>query len=265
MYRPLLSLAFLFALQCFVSAQEVGSAAAYNAMRNIQLNASANQTDWHNAKKITYLKNIPKEAPEQSADFTKVAEGWEGEMSYWEFKVMNIKGDKDMLLVNGNRDVIWLVGYPTKDFTTDQVVRIVGPVKAGQTRSYETVAGSNRTVRTFSLLQGEAVSNFEKELDRKRVERERNATQDEIKKVVKSIIWGKQDAVHPRSMEKLVLKKYKEELEQVGRYIKASKITAGLSSPMTYDPKKKRIEFDSEESRTIATDHLKSLSADIPK
>jgi hypothetical protein len=88
---------------------------------------------------------------------------------------------------------------------------------------------------------------------------------EKISDVIKEIIWGSQSPKHPRGMEKLVLKKYKEELEQVGRYIKASKITAGLSSPMTFDPKKKRIEFDSEESRTIATDHLKSLSADIPK
>jgi hypothetical protein len=221
MLRPLLSLFFMFAPSVAFAQIRAGSAAEYNYMRDAQRNAARAQIAWDNAKKITRLKPeiVKNYVPKEFIGLTKVVEGWEGDLASVGFEVLNVKNDKEMLLLSGD-DVIWLIGFPTKEFTSDQEVRILGPVKAGPTKSYSTAAGSTKTVRTFTLVEGEALAKFEREYEesakRNQLQAERERVESLIKDVVKSIIWGKQDAVHPRSMEKLVLKKYKEELEQVG-------------------------------------------------
>lgn len=249
-------------------AQQAGTAAAYNMARDAQNRAIENQVDWDKATKITRLKD-PVRGISEIPDISTIKEGWVGDLSGLSAQVVEIVSPNEMLVGVGKSHVVWLMDYPTKEFTSNQSVRLVGPIKAGPTKSYESINGSNRTVRTFRLVNGDELRKYidQTEANRKQRDLEESETRirEQIAKAIRGIIWVSQSPEDPSGMDVRRRKKYREEIEQVGRYVKASKITAGLAFPMTYDAKKKRIEFDSEKSRTIAQDRLKTLLADIPK
>lgn len=69
----------------------------------------------------------------------------------------------------------------------------------------------------------------------------------------------------PEAMEPEPLARYKNELENVKRLIEEAKVNKSHQNPLVYDSEQKRIEFNSEDARTTARDHLKSLFAEIPK
>jgi hypothetical protein len=131
-----------------VPAQEVGSAAAANFLADAANRVAVEKQRWQSTKKITLLKSIPPNPPDQGGEFSKAEEGWVGDVSYWDTEVLDIENEKEMLLKIA-KEVIWLKNYPTKEFTTGQKVRIVGPVKAGATKSYVTTAGGQREPLTI--------------------------------------------------------------------------------------------------------------------
>jgi hypothetical protein len=240
-----------------LAAQEAGSSAAYSYLAGAANRAIADKMDWANAKKITLLKSVPEAPPQQGPDFSKASEGWVGDVSYWDTEVLSVKNDREMLLTIG-KEVIWLTNYPTKDFTTGQKVRVVGPVKAGSTKSYLTTAGSERTVRTYALVEGKELIEYEEN-------QQRNQIEVVIKNTLQDVIWGEYKPVAISALVPKRLRQYKDELTRAGRMVKGAKVNETLGSPIVYDPKKKRMEFDSEDSRALALDRIKSLLAELPK
>lgn len=222
------------------------------------------EADWKGATKITLLKShlVPDSPPKtQSKEPSKLETGWEGELSSWEFKVLSISNENEMLLKCGD-DVLWLVDYPTKNFKIDQTVRVFGPVKAGKTKNYEVTAGNSRMVRAIKLMDGVALTKFEKQLEIDRIARARYL---DVRLALQLVIWGKEMPLFPEAMEPEPLARYKNELENVKRLIEEAKVNKSHQNPLVYDSEQKRIEFNSEDARTTARDHLKSLFAEIPK
>lgn len=222
------------------------------------------EAEWKGATKITLLKShlAPDSPPKtQSKEPSKLETGWEGELSSWEFKVLSISNENEMLLKCGD-DVLWLVDYPTKNFKIDQTVRVFGPVKAGKTKNYEVTAGNSRMVRAIRLMDGVALTKFEKQLEIERIARARYL---DVRLALQLVIWGKDMPLFPEAMEPEPLARYKNELESVKRLIDEAKVNKSHQNPLVYDSEQKRIEFNSEDARTTARDHLKSLFAEIPK
>lgn len=125
------------------------------------LDSARRMQEWRDAKKITLLKpdQIPVEPPSSSINFDKIEKEWVGEISSREFRVLNILSNNEVLLKSGDL-VIWIVGYSTAELTDDQIVRVVGPIKAGETRSYDNLLGGKTTVRTFRLIDGLALESY---------------------------------------------------------------------------------------------------------
>lgn len=113
---------------------------------------------WQHATKITHLAELP-ERPQPSylcLDPEGAKENDTGILDGWQFRVLQIVGPNDLLLRAGGK-LVWLSGYPTDDFVNDEAVRIIGPVVAGETKTYQTAIGA-RTVRVVRLVPAEKLA-----------------------------------------------------------------------------------------------------------
>lgn len=128
----------------------------------IQNRQRMNQLQWESAKKIAFVEEIPASprpsnkcmAPESLRESTI------GYLDYYQFKVLQVQGDNDMLLSLGSDVILWLEKYPTKDLVDGAQVRLVGPVEVWGTKTYKTAFGS-RTVRVIRMASAEKAKAYE--------------------------------------------------------------------------------------------------------
>lgn len=152
--KPLFVLFAIF-IAIPASAQDVGSAAAYSAMLEMQRHAAEAGVTWRESKKITLLQTEPKlPVPEQheSMDLENLENGRIGKLSYWSFKVLDVIDKTNVVLVSTGGRRIWLEGYITSDLVDDQAVRIIDYLQVIEPKTYRTVRGSEDTIRAVKML-----------------------------------------------------------------------------------------------------------------
>ncbi len=125
---------------------------------------------WGESKKLAHDRNeIPNSAPvENSASLPSVADNTTyHNFSCWMFSIESIIDKDNMILRFGGRNVshYWLTGYPTKGLSDNDKVSLIGLVKVVEPKSYVTVLGAKKTLKTFAILTKE-------ELDKERLEQE---------------------------------------------------------------------------------------------
>jgi hypothetical protein len=157
---------FLVFVYCAAStssllAQNMGSVAAERAARQNERNAMEFQAqqdreaaEWQQAKKLALSEVSPNIPRAGSGQLASIKAGWVGHLEDVKFRVVDIVNDTEVMLSDGKHR-LWLIGSSTKDLVNDQTVVIIGPVRAGETRTYSTVAGGTNTVRTVTLLSAE--------------------------------------------------------------------------------------------------------------
>ena len=111
--------------------------------------------DWRDAKKISSIETIPDQPAGQTECLnpSELQTGQRGLLEYWNFSVLQILGDQEMLLANGKR-LVMLTRWPTEGFADGDSVRLVGPALVAGTRSYQSVLGSNKTVFEIQMVTG---------------------------------------------------------------------------------------------------------------
>jgi hypothetical protein len=234
-------------------AQRAGSAAAYSAMAGIESQDYGARVRWDSSKKITHLDRLPLEPPGQPKDFDGVDSGWIGDMAYWQFTVLSIINDNEMLLQRGNNNIIWLTDYSTREFTDDDQVRIVGPIQAGPTKQYTNVAGASTTVRTFRLLTGQAVQDYQAAQDSK-------AIKSSVEAVANQFIWGENTPIRPDRIPKNQQRKYKTVVAKTLKRFESGEIDPAARNHITADTKTGKVTYNSPEVKEQAIWHLKSLT-----
>jgi hypothetical protein len=155
-------------------AQQVGSAAGYAAIAGAQRAAMEQEAEWNAAKKLSVLPlpvGLKPSNGSDGLDIDKLSEGQVEKMDYWDFRVLSIVDDKNLLLQLGTSRTFWLEGFPTKDLVDNQSVRLIGPIEIRGTKEYTTAIGGLRTVRVLRFVSEDRVRNWEKEeADRKGAE-----------------------------------------------------------------------------------------------
>lgn len=150
----------LLLLNC-AHAQQKGSVEAARRGRINEENARQVQERYVNATKISVIKDIPKEARHGIQNMNALnAIGVL--IEDWELAVVSVVDDDEMIVGGFDDRLLWLEGYPTKEFVDDQQVRVIGPIKVTGTKTYTNVEGSSVKVKTVKLLPLEEVA----ELDR---------------------------------------------------------------------------------------------------
>jgi hypothetical protein len=142
----------------YATAQELGTAGAVRKLADIQNRAMEMEAAYNQARKITLLDpipNLPLPQHEDSLDLGTLTRGQVGRLAYWNFKVADVVDSQNVILSVGSNKRVWLEGYPTDGFVSDQAVRIIDFVEVTGTKSYETVAGSSLTVWVVKLLPKE--------------------------------------------------------------------------------------------------------------
>lgn len=236
------------------SAQTVGSRSASEYMAEMQLVDFEAKRFWQDSKKITVLKTVPKERPEQSASFDGVNSGWVGDLGYWSFRVLSVVDENQLILHLGSKKLIWMIDYPTAEFADGDEVNVVGPVLAGPTKQYTSTAGSVVTVRTFSLLRGAVVAEHEADLDAKYNRRA-------IEKVVNKLVWGDEAPIKPDRIPKQMQRRYKTVTAKVLRKFELGKVDASQLEPIAVDQKGSEIIYRDESIKQMAIIHYKSMTS----
>jgi len=127
----------------------------HDTIRRTEMMSRDADDAWRNSKKITVEKDTPDEPRKQGQCLqipADLEEGAIGYLDYWQFTVLNIVDDKNMLIVLGSKNPIWLTDYPTANFADEDKVRISGPIIVEGTKEYETVVGGKKTVRVIRLV-----------------------------------------------------------------------------------------------------------------
>lgn len=127
---------------------------------------------WNVATKLTNdptQKDLPR--PTSGSDTDTMKSGDVVQLGYWNFRVLNIIDDQNMLLILGSKTVIWVEGYPTKDLATDQPVRLVGDCKVVGTKQYTTAGGSSRTVKVVKMPTAEEIRKLREQAEAEAKER----------------------------------------------------------------------------------------------
>jgi hypothetical protein len=248
--------------QCQVSL-EVGSAEAIRYLADLENARTAEVAAWNGAKKITLMKILPKRQSKTSgASVDKVSAGWVGEIPYV-LRVVSVVDEDEMLLSTKTGTFLWIVGYKTADFVDGVSVAIVGPVRAGDTKTYQTVAGGSKTVRTFSIVDGEELIEFEKGMDARQLQAEDDESRRQILSFIKLMIWGKKKPTRVPDMDRRMLGQYRNMIERIERQIKAGKVNIDTKLPIAL-LKGNRIEFSSDRSKELALEEIKKLLAELP-
>lgn len=115
------------------------------------------QIAWESVKKISFFpEEIPKLVPTPSPAFDPdtVPIGAESRFDCWKFRVSQIIDGQNCIVMLGRR-TFWMANYPTKHLADDEAFHVVGPVKMLESKQYNTVAGSTKTVRVFSVMSPE--------------------------------------------------------------------------------------------------------------
>lgn len=231
--------------------QELGSAQSARVLADIHNRGVESIIKYKAAKKITLIPidQLPEKPTNQSDDPMQAKEGWTGELSYWAFRVLSIIDDDEMLLILGTKTIIWLVDYPTKDFADDDNVRIIGPVRAGETRNYTSTVGSKKSVRTFKLVDGPEVDAYLDGLESREIE-------EAIKNTIRQLLWKGGPARPVTNLDANELILYRKLIKKVHDQFKRGLIKQTAIEPITIDKKSKRIHFQSDEIKELAVGHV---------
>lgn len=133
-------------------AQESGSSQAARTLAGIENRAIDQEIAWNAATKLT---NDPTQRtfpyPQSGTDPGSMKTGDKVELAYWNFKVLEVIDNSNLLISLGTKTVLWVEQCPTKDLATDQPVRIVDRCTVTGTKTYETAAGTSRTVKVIRM------------------------------------------------------------------------------------------------------------------
>ncbi len=146
--------------QKFSFGQEVGSAEAAKVTAGIQRAEIDDQVAWRTAKKISADGQMQQDKPheqEQCISLMSIRQGDIGYLDYWQFEVLQLVGNGDMLLRIGNPDIepIWLTGFKKTAFADGEKVRILGLAEVKGTKSYTNALNVQKTVHVVRLLNAE--------------------------------------------------------------------------------------------------------------
>lgn len=115
--------------------------------------------EWNGAKKLS-LSPIPPGMDYASAtagttDPDGLREGDLARLARWNYEVLSVVDDKNVLLQLGVKRRLWLQGYDTAGLVNDEKVRILDWVVCIGTKTYTTVAGSKDQVLAVRMLSEE--------------------------------------------------------------------------------------------------------------
>jgi hypothetical protein len=260
----ILKILTLAACPCFLPsiaiAQRAGSAAAYSAMAGMHNASVRAEIDWDKSKKITYVNPLPTTPLSGSPDLERVTTGWTGDMSGLGWNVVSIMNKTEMLLTRGNDTTIWLTDYPTAEFVDDDRVYIVGPIKAGPTKKYNNAFGASITVRTFQLLKGQALQDWQEIQAEKAAQKELQEIRSDVESVANQFIWGENTPIRPDRIPKNQQRKYKTVVAKTLKRFEAGEIDPAARNHITADGKTGKVTYNSPEVKEQAIWHLKSLT-----
>lgn len=154
-----------------VPALEVGSAEAYRYQINMQERLVKQQQLehqmkmlWNEAKKLYKVKPQVMEMSTTSPIGPDFATGNTGCIDRWETEVQQVVDEKNAIL-RVDKSMLWLEDFDTSDLADGQKVRLLGFVKITGTKSYETVAGSSKTLFVVKFLNEQESAEFQKKID----------------------------------------------------------------------------------------------------
>ena len=158
---------FPISLNAQVPALEFGSAGAARAIAEHNRRMEEQAYAWKTSTKLTVLEKVPEQPRDQSGclDPQQLRDKSIGYLEYWQFEVVQVIGENDLLLAMKNPDVppIWFAGYSTKGLAVGDKVRLVGLVEVNGTKSYNAVSGAMKTVRIVRLVSREKLAKIEED------------------------------------------------------------------------------------------------------
>jgi hypothetical protein len=141
--------------QAFAQAKtlKAGSVEAYKFMAEQQNSAIMAEAEWNVAKKLCKFTEPPRDFKASSQEFSpeNFQEGGIGYSQRWQFTVSSIV-DKSNVILNLGSTSYWLEDFPTDGLADGESIRVVDPIQITKSRSYTTVTGSKRTVKTFKMI-----------------------------------------------------------------------------------------------------------------
>ncbi|QDS96811.1 SHD1 domain-containing protein [Adhaeretor mobilis] len=150
---------------------EAGTAESYKARARAERAASLRKYEerenWEQSKKLSLTKIIPK-SPRKYDDCLSIRELKERSLGYlecWHLEVTQVLSETELLIspIKGDAQSLWLKDYPTKGIVDGDKIRLIGLARVEGTESYESVTGSNVTVRVVKLLSEKEALKFEME------------------------------------------------------------------------------------------------------
>lgn len=151
-------------LVCFVSlaapaiSQEVGTEAAYQTLRGMQLVEAEREMAWNASRKLFLDKKLTSQH-DQSDCLREWTVDSIGYLDYWSTEVLQVIDERNMLLRIAKK-IVWLEDFPTEAAFNDEKVRLLGPVKFTGTRTYDSAVGTTNTVLTVRFLPMEESVKF---------------------------------------------------------------------------------------------------------
>jgi hypothetical protein len=144
---------------------KAGSAEAYKFLARQQNAAIMEEADWNVAKKLCKFSEPIDQYKKTTQDFSPddFQVGSVGLIQRWSFKVSSIVDESNVILNLGSTS-FWLEYFPTKGLADGESVRVMDAVEVTKLRSYETVAGSKRTVRAFKMLKPDELKKHKEKL-----------------------------------------------------------------------------------------------------
>lgn len=137
----------------FTFAQSAADSRAMIQMKRRQIEAEA---AYNAAKKIhidefeKFKDQIPDRHKARQLELSKLEAKQVGRLDFYAASVVQVVGPEDAILRIA-KTFVWLKGYKTKNLADGNDVRVLGYVKIGPTKTYETNTGTN-TVFEIELL-----------------------------------------------------------------------------------------------------------------
>jgi hypothetical protein len=121
------------------------------------------QDSWNNAKKLGLSqKLVDKPRSDRECLQGPLRTGQKGYLETWQLAVRQVIGEKDLLIGfdDFSGEPLWLTGYPSKGLVDGDTIRLIGLIEVAGTKSFETVAGSKKTVRLIRFVEPEEADPF---------------------------------------------------------------------------------------------------------
>lgn len=138
-------------------ALQSGTSAGFSAIYGQRPEAALQLQTWRNSKKLTYSSAVSDmgEGQDKCMSPSDLSSGQFGYLDCWQYTVLQVVSKEDVLLQMGNAKIppIWLTGFSTNDLVDGQNVRLLGLVEVMGTKTFDTAAGSQKTVRVVRLVE----------------------------------------------------------------------------------------------------------------